>query len=262
MDAAEHWADQLAAWKIPDEILSQAREDPWKLTPNLFPPPDPAAEAPDTPSRRRALEALGDGGTVIDVGVGAGAASLHLVPPATLVTGVDKNPEMLDAFKARARELGVKFRVFPGHWQEIARAVDPADLVISHHVVYDVPDLRAFALALTSHARRRVVVELTDRHPVVSANPLWKHFWDLERPEGPTAEDAIAVFRETGIEPEVERDVRPWRRRADPKTWAAFTTRRLCLPPERQPEVEEALAQWPDRTEREIVTLWWPGQAS
>lgn len=257
--AADHWAAQLAGWAIPDEIRAQAAADPWTLTPNLFPAPDCADAPPDTPAFRAALEALGDGGTVIDVGVGGGAASLPLAPPATLITGVDVSEEMLKAFTTAASERGIKTRHFAGRWPDNARAVPPADVVVSNHAVYNVPDLAAFAVALTAHARRRVVVEMTGNHPVSITSPLWKHFWDLDRPDGPTADDAIAVLREAGIEPEVVREVRERSRPALHAHRVEFTTRRLCLPPERQPEVEEALETLPEPTEREIVTLWWPG---
>src|SRR5206468_680590 len=51
-----------------------------------------------SPSVRRALEALPEGGSVLDVGAGAGAASLPLCPPAAAVTAVDQSPAMLAAF--------------------------------------------------------------------------------------------------------------------------------------------------------------------
>lgn len=257
--AEARWREQLAGWAIPAEIQAQAAADPWKLTPNLFPPPDPADERPGTPSFRAAREALGEGGTVLDVGVGGGAASLPLAPPATLITGVDQSDEMLKAFTAAAKAQGVKSRFFSGRWPDVARAVPPADVVLCHHAFYNVPDLGAFAVALTSHARRRVVVELTGRHPVIIANPLWKHFWDLDRPDGPTADDAIAVLREAGIEPVVEREQRPRHRPVRHEHRLEFLTRRLCLPPERQPEVEQALERFPEPAEWEVVTLWWPG---
>ncbi|MDQ4070396.1 MAG: SAM-dependent methyltransferase, partial [Actinomycetota bacterium] len=72
--AAEAWADGLAGWKVPQHILDAAPESPWGYPPSVFAwtPERAAAEADQTPSRRRALEALGEGGTVLDVGVGGG----------------------------------------------------------------------------------------------------------------------------------------------------------------------------------------------
>ncbi len=259
--AAETWAAALAEWAIPEEIRAQAPDDPWKLSPRLFEPADPGVEPADTPSRRLALEALGDDGSVLDVGVGAGGASLHLAPPARLISGVDESEEMLAAFARNAAARGVKHKRFLGRWPDVARAVPVADVVMSHHVLYNVPDLAPFVRALTSRARRRVVVEIGARHPVSGSNPLWKHFWGLDRPERPTAEDALAVLDEAGIAHRVERDVRPARVPAEPEEWAAFMTRRLCLPPERRPEVEEAMRALPEPAGREVVTIWWDGAA-
>ncbi len=260
--AEERWREELAAWAIPDEILAQAPADPWKLPPNLFRAPETPAEPPDDPSFRAAREALGGGGTVLDVGVGGGAASLPLAPPATLITGVDESEDMLEAFTATARERGIQTRFFHGRWPDNARAVPEADVAVCHHAFYNVPDLSAFAMALTSHARRRVVVELTARHPVTLTNSLWKRFWDLDRPDGPTAGDAVAVLREAGLEPDVVQEQRSRRRPVEHAHRVEFLTRRLCLPPERQPEVEEALARRPEPEEWEVVTLSWPGRAA
>lgn len=260
-DAERRWAEALAGWAIPEEIRAQARDDPWRLSPNLFPPPDPEEAPADTPGRRRALEVLPEGGSVLDVGAGSGAASLPLAPPAAAVVAVDESEEMLAAFSARAAERGVAHDAVHGRWPDVAGSVPQADVVVSNHVFYNVPDLGAFALALTAKARRRVVVEITRRHPVTNTNPLWRHFWGLERPEGPTADDALAVLAEGGLDARSELDERPGRRRVDEDSWVAFLARRLCLPPERQPEVKEALAAYPEPATREFVTIWWDGGA-
>jgi hypothetical protein len=169
---------------------------------------------------------------------------------------------MLAAFIERAKKQGVKYRSYPGRWPDVARAIPVADVVVCNHVLYNVPDLAAFTLALTAHARRRVVVEITGRHPVTGINPLWKHFWNLDRPEGPTADDALTVLEEVGIRAEVEREVRPAHRPVGHADRVAFLTRRMCLPRDRQAEVEEALARFPEPAEREYVTLWWVGGVS
>ena len=255
--AAQRWADQLAAWAIPEEIMAQAPESPWEFSPALFkgPPPEPG---PETVSQRRAKEALPEGGSVLDVGCGGGAAGLALVPRAARVVGFDQSAELLAIFSDRARELGVDYQVFQGDWPEAAGSVGPADVVVCHHVAYNVPNLADFAAALSSHATSRVVVELSEHHPRFHLNDLWRHFWDVERPEGPVADDAVAVLREAGIEPHVERS--PRQPRSIPREARVASVRRyLCLPADRDPEIEALLGD--DMPPGEVVTLWWAGTA-
>jgi SAM-dependent methyltransferase len=258
-EAARRWAEDLASWAIPDEIMARAPADPWKLSPRLF-TPAPRTEPADTSSRRRALEALPAGGSVLDVGAGAGAAGLALCPPARRLVSVDESEDMLAAVRANAAELGIEHEGVLGRWPDVAASVPVADVVVCHHVLYNVPDIVEFALALGAHARRRVVVEITERHPVASSNPLWEHFWGIDRPERPTADDAVAALVEAGIDVAVERERRPPRQPGDHPAMAEHVTRRLCLPPERQPEVEALLARQPP-ADRQVVTLWWSGSA-
>ena len=258
--AGERWATQLTEWAIPDDIMAQAPESPWTFTRSVF--AAPADFGPDTASRTAAREALPDGGHVLDVGCGGGAAGLALVPPAGRVTGFDQSADLLDAFSSRAAELGVAHRAVQGSWPDDAAASVPAaDVVVCHHVAYNVPGLAAFATALTAHARHRVVMELTDRHPRAGLNGVWRHFWGTERPAGPTADDAIAVLAEAGIRPEVLRSSRTAWRETDASR-VASVRRYLCLPAERDPEIEAFLAAEPSPPPREAVTLWWPGTAS
>lgn len=257
MTAAERWASQLADWAIPDHIMAVAPESPWEFSPALFTPP--VEPVPDTPSRLRAREVLPEGGSVLDVGCGGGAAGLALVPPAARVTGFDQSAELLALFAARAEELGVDFETVQGDWPADAGLVGPAEVVVCHHVAYNVPDLGAFAAALSSHARVRVVVELSDRHPRVGVNHLWRHFWDLERPSGPTADDAVAALEEAGITPAVERFPRMVRK-GSREARVASIRRYLCLPAGREPEIAELLGD--DAGDPgEAVTLWWDGTA-
>ncbi|MDP8938533.1 MAG: methyltransferase domain-containing protein [Actinomycetota bacterium] len=256
--AARRWAEQLAAWAIPEEILAAAPESPWDFPVAIF-----GADVPDvdSPSRRRALEVLREGGTVLDVGAGGGAAGLPLAPPAGRVMAVDQSAELLAAFAARAAERGVSHAKVQGRWPDVAPSVRPADVVVCHHVLYNVPDLVPFVTALTEHARRRVVVEITAVHPVVRLNPLWRHFHGLDRPEGPTADDAAAVLVEAGIDFGSERTERPPRRIVDRAAWVSFTRRRLCLPADREAEVAELLGDQPDVPPGDFVTFWWDGSA-
>jgi SAM-dependent methyltransferase len=238
--------------------MAQAPESPWEFSPAFFRPP--VEPTPDTPSRVRAREALPEGGAVLDVGCGGGAAGLALVPPAGRVTGFDQSQELLDLFAARAAELGVDHEAVQGDWPAGAARVGSADVVVCHHVAYNVADLAPFATALTDHARARVVMELGDRHPRFGANHLWVHFWNVERPTGPTADDAIAVLVEAGIEPAVERWTRPGRA-VDRAARVASLRKYLCLPAERDPEIDALLGDDP-MPAGEVVTLWWDGRAT
>jgi SAM-dependent methyltransferase len=260
-DAAAEWSAALAALAIPDHILESAPESPYGFPTRLF---ERVArhtlEQPATPSRERAREALDGGGMVLDVGVGGGAASLPLAPPATSITGVDQSARMLEMFARTATERGLRHREVEGSWPEVAASVDDADVVVCHHVFYNAPELEGFARALTHKARRRVVVELTARHPMCELNDLWRHFHGLDRPEGPDAKAAIAVLREMGIEPATARWQRPslWRDHAPERV--AFVRKRLCLGPDRDVEIAELLGAR-DASPNELVTLWWEGLA-
>jgi hypothetical protein len=144
-------------------------------------------------------------------------------------------------------------------------------VVTCHHVLYNVPGLEPFILALSAAARRRVVAEVTAVHPLAALNTLWLTFHGIRRPEGPTADDLIAILSAMGLSPGEER----WRRPAadDYATFADLvevTRRRLCLPPGRAAEVAAALEQAGvdpahpadlGSSGRELVTIWWNGRA-
>ncbi len=265
----ERWGRELAAWAIPDEILSRAPESPWGFPAETFRRRAAAARAaPDTPSRSRAREALRTGDTVLDVGAGAGAASLPLAPPAARIMAVDPSESLLAEFRALAAAAGVPLEAVVGTWPDAADRLDPADVVVCHHVLYNVAELGPFVRAMTEHARRRVVVEITGEHPTAWMRPLWWRFHRLSRPEGPTADDAVMALRELGLD--VRRDEfthdRPtggYGRRADA---VAFVRRRLCLTADRDDEVADSLGDqllereglwFPGPEAQRMVTLWW-----
>jgi hypothetical protein len=141
-------------------------------------------------------------------------------------------------------------------------------VVVCHHVLYNVPDIVPFVRQLDGHARRRVVIEITAAHPIRWLNPLWRHFHQLQRPERPTWEDAVAVLRAIGLDPTVERG----RRAAAQPSVESFealvrmTRIRLCLDPSREDEVAVELRRLGVLPEEprtwmlgspELVTLWW-----
>jgi SAM-dependent methyltransferase len=263
------WRSDLADWAIPEEITATV-ESPWVLPRQVFVRrADRVAATPAGPSYERAWAALDPPGSALDVGSGAGAACLPLLPRCTALTAVDTEPDMLDLLAERAQAAGVPARLVPGRWPEVAAQAGTADVVTCHHVVYNVPDVEPFLVALTAAAHRIVVIELTLAHPLVSLNPLWLRFHDLVRPVRPTADDLLAILAAMGIQAVSQR----WSRPAS-RDYASFaeltdvTRRRLCLPPERAAEVAAALTDLgldPDHpvdmgsSGRDLVTIWWGG---
>ena len=259
-EASVRWREELLEWAIPPDIEARAERSPWGHPADRFAlRADSALSDPGGASFDRAREALTSPGSVLDVGAGVGAAGLPLLPYATSLTAVDPSERMLAMMVERAASVGrVPVRTLVGRWPELADPAGVHDVVVCHHVVYDVPDLAPFVVALTRHARRRVVVELPPVHPQTWMAPLWLHFHGVVRPTRPVADDVLAVVREAGVaDVRVDKWTAP-----DPghPVDVALITRRLCLPESREAEVAEVRATLPPPA-HDAVTLSWAGAA-
>jgi hypothetical protein len=185
-----------------------------------------------------------------------------------LIVGVDSSAASLDEFRRQARRAGVNAQAMHGAWPDVQDRTPIADVVVCNHVAYNVSDLAPFALALHGHARKRVVLEITRRHPTSWMADLWLQFHGLARPSRPDAADAVSLLRGLGLPVRrhsalQERGAGGFARREDAVAWIR---RRLCLDASRDPEVAEALGVrlvhedglWAARPPAEpIVTLWW-----
>jgi SAM-dependent methyltransferase len=266
--AGDRWREALAEWQIPPDILAGAEESPWVLPRQVFVRrAEGLARAPYGRSYARAREALDAPGSVLDVGAAAGAASLPLASRATSICAVDTDEPMLEDFARAAGAAGLSFSRVSGRWPDVADRVGAADLVVCHHVLYNVPDIEPFIVELDRHARRRVVVEITERHPLVRLNPLWQRIHNIDRPDGPSATDLLAVLDELGFAVHAER----WQRPPDAEyrefgELVETTRRRLCLPAARTGEVMAALRELGVSEEtaphfgssgQDLVTIWW-----
>lgn len=274
---AKHWADALASWAIPQELLDAAARDPWVLPVSRFAHrADRALRAPAGVSFERAAEVLaGAPGSVLDVGAGAGAASLPLGPLTTYITAVDPNVAMLEAFSERAREQGLDGRTLIGRWPDVAEILEPHDLTVVHHVVYNVADIVPFLLALDAATVRRVVLELPTHHPLTWMSPLWQHFHGLDRPTSPTADDLVEILGSLlGSHGVADLHAEHWQFRDTEQgtagvdgsghsvaVRAAIVAQRLCLPESREGEVAHVLQQTPDDPHRDLVTISWTPSA-
>lgn len=253
----EQWRSDLESWAIPDEILSAAPESPWIHPVSMFTAADDVA---DSPSHRRAREALPADGSVLDVGCGGGRAAMALVPPAGAVIGVDQQQAMLDAFADAALRRGVRSHEYLGQWPDVADDVPMCDVVVCHHVAFNVAAIGPFLQALDSHALTRVVLEVPMQHPTSNMSPLWKRFWDLDRPTRPTATDLWAIACALGFDAHLEE----W----DDESWGSrvalpdaervrFARIRLCLTEDKDAEVAAALIEAADSNPRPVARLWW-----
>jgi len=188
---------------------------------------------------------------------------MSLVPPAERVIGVDQDAAMLAAFTSAASVAGAASMTIQGVWPDVVDHTPIADVVVCHHVAYNVADIEPFVSALTARARLAVVLVIPTRHPMAAWNNAWRRFWDLERPEGPTSDDFGAVLAELGLDAERWEMPRPplARHSADPAIRVPSALRRLCLGDERADEVAAFLElhepDWP--TVHSVFR--WPGDA-
>jgi SAM-dependent methyltransferase len=254
MNAAQKWKSDLEAWAIPKEIIEQAPESPWIHPPALFQIPQLIDL---TPSHQKAFDALPDGGSILDIGCGGGIAAFAMGSKAHLVIGVDHQSEMLQMFTDNANQRHIDSKVYEGFWPEIENIVETADVAVAHHVVYNVQEIVPFIKAMSTHARKRVVLEMPQLHPLSNLSEAWKYFWKLDRPENPTPQDLMNVLGELGINAHLllwEGNLRQERNLEDA---VRFTRVRLCLPESRDSEIREFLENHPPIEVRPLATIWW-----
>lgn len=254
--ALENWSLSLKSWGIPQEILDQAPQSPWiHPVANFRPEGNLMVE---TPSRLRALEALASktNPSVLDVGCGGGRGAFGLTPPAVRVIGVDHQQGMLDVFADEAKQRGLEVKTILGDWPDVSAETPVADVVVCHHVYYNVQDIAPFAQALHEHATSRVVIELPQQHPLSSLSEYWKHFWNFDRPTSPTAHDAREAMESLGFDSHLELFEVAGSSRSVTDEDVEHTRIRLCLPESRDEEIRTFMESHPAGN-RQLATIWW-----
>jgi SAM-dependent methyltransferase len=252
--SGDKWRAALEKWSIPQEILDQAPESPWIHPPALFDIPE---QIEDSISHQRAREVVDSGSVILDVGCGGGIASFALTPPSKNVIGLDHQSEMLKMYSKNALIRGVTSHVFEGFWPQAANEIPKADVVVCHHVLYNVHDIEDFLLELNNHARSRVVIEIPQSHPLSTSNDLWLHFWNLPRPHGPAPDLLMEVLRELKINAHIELWEGSMRSEVNLNELAQYSRIRLCLNPDKEKEILEYLSSRPISRQRALATIWW-----
>ena len=149
------------------------------------------------------LELTQEGGSVLDVGGGAGRFAIPIaLRHGALVTVVDPSPSMLEQLEASVSEVeGTNVMGVNAEW-ESAR-VEAADIVLCSHVVYGVADIRPFIEKLHDHSRKRVVIVSFVDSPQAGVAPLWEPVYGEERVNLPALPELMNALWEMGIYPNV-----------------------------------------------------------
>lgn len=262
----DDWERSLASWAIPDEILNQASISPWKLSPESFAPSAIRAKSPTVMKikelLKRAVEP--ESRSVMDVGCGAGGVSLAILDEVTSITAVDVSGEMLESYRRRFDETGetqVTLKLVQGSWLSVAQASGSAGVVVCANVLYNVPNPCEFIARLNDAALIGVVIEVHDKHPHSVANPAWKYFWNIDRPEEPTASQLVEIIKSLGISPETSSFLRdPGVTRPVDDDLVESIRQRSCLDASRDPEIREFLIENPVRQLTSRL-IWWTKQS-
>ena len=267
---AARWKAELQAWAIPERLLEQADESPYGWPAKLWRrrTQESRFRQETTPTTSLVSHLLGSDGTLVDVGAGTGRSCLPYARAGHTVTAVEKNPGMAAGLAEEVDSEDLEVNVVVGAWPGAADRTPVADVVLSSHVVYDVPDIGPFVRGLDAHCRRGVVLEMTDVHPWTKMNYLYRAIHDLDRPDGPSVEHLVqVVVAEVGAEVGVVR----WERAPDLwfLSWQEildYYGKRVVVPlarrQELRPLLEEFVTPRGDRLyveegPRSFATVWW-----
>ena len=203
VSAVEAWRARVERHHAQSEGVMEAslREgDFWRNLAPMF-RADPYRE--DDEVLNALLELTPDGGSVLDVGGGAGRFAIPIaLSRRTSVAVVDPSPSMLEQLEASVSEVkGANVTGVNAEW-EAARVLE-ADMVLCSHVVYGVADIRPFLQKLHDHARERVVMVSFVDSPQAGVAPLWEPVYGEERINLPALPELMNVLWDMGIYPSI-----------------------------------------------------------
>ena len=166
--ALERWRQALESWAIPPRSSPPLPESPYGFPAELFRTRGERTDdvAGPSPTTERALEGPPRGGPRTRRRLRRRRQLSPLAGRAGVLVGVDAQEDMLAGFLANARAAGVEAEAVHGRWPDVADRVRQVDVAVVGHVLYNVADLEPFARSFATVARRRVVYELTERHPL------------------------------------------------------------------------------------------------
>jgi 16S rRNA A1518/A1519 N6-dimethyltransferase RsmA/KsgA/DIM1 with predicted DNA glycosylase/AP lyase activity len=131
--------------------------------------------------------------TLLDVGGGAGRFTLPLTLRCHHVTVIEPSPSMGANLRHIALEAGIdNITLMAGSWEEAE--VEPADIVLSTHVIYTIADFRPFVIKLVEHARQKVCMPPFIRSSRSRFAPFWRRVHREEKQQLPGAAEFMQVL--------------------------------------------------------------------
>lgn len=200
MTAVDHWRQMIIAEHAQtDRIRGPRPSDHWTQYARNF-KDDPHRSGDEMVDELRARILPAD--TLIDAGAGGGRLALPLALSCRWVYAVEPSPSMCDVLRETADEHGIEnVSIAQEGWVE--SSVEPADVVLSSHVVYVIQEIEPFVRKMESHARRLVLAVLFEAPPQAQMADLWRLVHGEERLRLPCLPEFLPVLGELGIEPTI-----------------------------------------------------------
>jgi SAM-dependent methyltransferase len=175
--------------QLSDEEWKQAYNTAWRHRVN------DCVEETDT---AMIIEALGNPGSVLEVGCGAGTLAVRLAEAGFEVTGVDVSAEALRMAQAHADAKGVSVQWREGFAEHLPFADKSFDYLTCCHTLEHVKDLDAAVRELKRVARRKIVVFVPKQRFRLYAENYHTQFFETEAQL--TSAFGLAHFRCTEID--------------------------------------------------------------
>jgi SAM-dependent methyltransferase len=253
MSAIQVWQQRVAAHHAQSQkiraALGIAEVDRWEVVSPLF---KANPRRTDDVEVNRLVREVSPSTTVLDVGGGAGRFALPLALRCQHVMVVEPSPSMGESLRQIAAEARINnVSLMAKRWEEAE--VEPADVVLSAHVIYMVEDIRAFVGKVVAHARQKVLMPTFMRPPMARYAPFWRRVHGEDKHELPGAGEFMQVLWEMDIYPDREMfEPRPSRAFKDWQTALETLRRRLHVRPDTAEDarlhqaMRELLVETPD----------------
>ena len=252
MSAIADWKRRVAAYRAQSHqvrsALGVADQDRWEPFSPFF---KADARRTDDSEVNRLAQEMTPTTTLLDVGGGAGRFALPIALRCKHVTIVEPSPSMGETLRHLAAEAGIEnITIVARRWEEAE--VEPADVVLSAHVIYAIEDIGPFVVKLAAHARQKVCMPTFMRPPRARYAPFWSRVYGENKQELPGAAELMQVLWELDIYPNLEmyapvpvRPFKDWQRALDTLRSRLFVTPDTAHDARLQQAMRELLIETP-----------------